>query len=143
MERKFHRVIVHMAQEDVAMLFRKYGLVSSPVVDEKEKPVGMITVDDVVDVLDEEAEEEEEEDLMRLGGVVENHLHGSLVSNKRLHFCWLAISSITAITTKRVIGAFGTTIGKNVGFGSINDTCSLDERDCRHSIFNRNTPCFI
>ena len=96
MERKFHRVIVHMAQEDVAMLFRKYGLVSSPVVDEKEKPVGMITVDDVVDVLDEEAEEE---DLMRLGGVVENHLHGSLVSNKRLHFCWLAISSITAVTT--------------------------------------------
>ena len=128
-----------MAQEDVAMLFRKYGLVSAPVVDEKEKLVGMITVDDVVDVIDEEAEE----DLMRLGGVVENHLHGSLVSNKRLHFCWLAISSITAITTKRVIGAFGTTIGKNVGFGSINDTCSLDERDCRHSIFNRNTPCFI
>ena len=95
MERKFHRVMVHMDQEDVAMLFRKYGLVSSPVVDEKEKPVGMITVDDVVDVIDGEAEE----DLMRLGGVVENHLHGSLVSNKRLHFCWFAISLITAIVT--------------------------------------------
>ena len=55
----------------------------------------MITVDDVVDVIDEEAEE----DLMRLGGAVENHLHGSLVSNKRLHFCWVAISLITAIVT--------------------------------------------
>ena len=83
MERKFHRVMVHMDQEGVAMLVRKYGLVSAPV------------VDDVVDVIDEEAEE----DLMRLGGAVENHLHGSLVSNKRLHFCWVAISLITAIVT--------------------------------------------
>ena len=33
MERKFHRIVVHMDQEDVAMLFRKYGLVSAPVVD--------------------------------------------------------------------------------------------------------------
>lgn len=88
MERKFHRVMVHMDQEDVAMLFRKYGLVSAPVVDEKEKLVGMITVDYVVDVIDEEAEE----DLMRLGGAVENHLHGSLVPNKRLHFCWFVTS---------------------------------------------------
>jgi|TARA_B110000438_G_scaffold110801_1_gene108660 magnesium transporter len=95
MERKFHRVMVHMDQEGVAMLVRKYGLVSAPVVDEKEELVGMITVDDVVDVIDEEAEE----DLMRLGGAVENHLHGSLVSNKRLHFCWFAISLITAIVT--------------------------------------------
>ena len=55
----------------------------------------MITVDDVVDVIDEEAEE----DLMRLGGAVETYLHGSLVSNKRLHFCWFAISLITAIVT--------------------------------------------
>ena len=121
MERKFHRVMVHMDQEDVAVLFREYGLVSAPVVDEKEKLVGMITVNDVVDVIDEEAEE----DLMRLSGVVENDLHGSLVSNKRLHFCWLAIILITAIIASTVIGAFGTTSGKNVGFASINATCSI------------------
>jgi len=110
MERKFHRVLVHMDQEDVAMLFRKYGLVSAPVVDEKEKLVGMITVDDVVDVIDEEAEE----DLMRLGGVVEDDLHGSLVSTTRLRFSWLAINLMTAIIASVVIGAFGATIEKMV-----------------------------
>jgi magnesium transporter len=110
MERKFHRILVHMDQEDVAMLFRKYGLVSAPVVDEYEKLVGMITVDDVVDVIDEEAEE----DLMRLGGVAEDDLHGSLLSTVRSRFSWLAVNLVTAIIASGVIGAFETTIEKMV-----------------------------
>lgn len=110
MSRKFHRVLVHMDQEDVAMLFRQYALVSAPVVDEDDKLVGMITVDDVVDVIDEEAEE----DLMRLAGVGEDDLHGGLLNTTRSRFSWLAVNLVTAIVASVVIGAFETTIEKMV-----------------------------
>jgi len=110
MEARFHRVLVHMDQEDVAMLFRQYGLVSAPVVDEDDILIGMITVDDVVDVIDEEAEE----DLMRLGGVAEDDLHGGLVVTTRSRFSWLAVNLVTAIVASGVIGAFETTIEKMV-----------------------------
>ena len=110
MEDRFHSVLVHMDQEDVAMLFRQYGLVSAPVVDEDGVLVGMITVDDVVDVIDEEAEE----DLMRLGGVAEDDLHGGLFATTRSRFSWLAVNLVTAIIASGVIGAFETTIEKMV-----------------------------
>ena len=110
MEARFHRILVHMDQEDVAMLFRQYGLVSAPVVDEDDILIGMITVDDVVDVIDEEAEE----DLMRLAGVAEDDLHGGLVATTRSRFSWLAVNLVTAIVASGVIGAFETTIEKMV-----------------------------
>jgi len=110
MDDKFHRVHVHMDQEDVAMLFRQYGLVSAPVVDDDDKLVGMITVDDVVDVIDEEAEE----DLMRLGGVAEDDLHGGLIDTTRSRFSWLVVNLVTAVVASGVIGAFETTIEKIV-----------------------------
>ena len=110
MEERFHNVLVHMDQEDVAMLFRQYALVSAPVVDEQGILVGMITVDDVVDVIDEEAEE----DLMRLGGVAEDDLHGGLMETTRSRFSWLAVNLLTAILASAVIGAFGATIEKMV-----------------------------
>jgi magnesium transporter len=110
MQERFHNVLVHMDQEDVAMLFRQYALVSAPVVDEAGVLVGMITVDDVVDVIDEEAEE----DLMRLGGVTEDDLHGGLFETTRSRFSWLAVNLVTAIVASAVIGAFGATIEKMV-----------------------------
>jgi magnesium transporter len=106
MEERFYRILVHMDQEDVAMLFRQYGRVSAPVVDENGILIGMVTVDDVVDVIDEEAEE----DLMRLGGVAEDDLHGGLVATTRSRFSWLAVNLATAIVASGVIGAFETTI---------------------------------
>ena len=110
MKTRFHSVLVHMDQEDVAMLFRQYALVSAPVVDEEGVLVGMITVDDVVDVIDEEAEE----DLMRLGGVSEDDLHGGLLATTRSRFSWLAVNLVTAIVASGVIVAFETTIEKMV-----------------------------
>jgi magnesium transporter len=92
------------------MLFRQYPLVSAPVVDEDGVLVGMITVDDVVDVIDEEAEE----DLMRLGGVSEDDLHGGLLETTKSRFSWLAVNLVTAIVASGVIGAFETTIEKMV-----------------------------
>src|SRR5690606_22044807 len=58
METELRPVSVTMDQESVAHLFRQYGLVSTPVVDESDRLVGVITVDDVVLVIDEEAEED-------------------------------------------------------------------------------------
>ena len=110
MSKKFHSILVHMDQEDVAMLFRQYGLVSAPVVDEQDKLVGVITVDDVVDVIDEEAEE----DLLRLSGVGDDTFHSGLFQTTRSRFSWLAINLITAIIASGVIGAFETTIEKMV-----------------------------
>ena len=66
---------VTMDQEDVAFLFRQYGLVEAPVVDEAERLVGIVTVDDVVDVMGEE----HEEDMLKLGGVVEDDLYSAVI----------------------------------------------------------------
>ena len=63
-----------MDQEEVALLFKRYALVTASVVDEQGKLVGIITVDDVVDVIEEEAEE----DLMALGGVSDANIRANL-----------------------------------------------------------------
>ncbi len=65
MDEERRRVLATDDQEEVARLFGKYNLVAAPVVDSDDKLVGVITVDDVVDVIEEEAEE----DIRALGGV--------------------------------------------------------------------------
>ena len=65
MRKNLRLISPYMDQEEVAFLFRKYGLVSAPVADEGLKLVGVITVDDIVDVLGEEATE----DFQKLGGM--------------------------------------------------------------------------
>ena len=54
MEPEIRLIPAAMDQEDVAFLFRQYGLFEAPVVDEDGRIIGVITVDDVVDVIDEE-----------------------------------------------------------------------------------------
>jgi len=110
MRKDFRRVPVAMDQEEVALLFRQYGLVAAPVVGDDERLLGVITVDDVVDVIDEEAEE----DLMRLGGVTEIDLYGSLWDTTRSRFPWLLINLGTAIAASLVIGLFEDAIEKVV-----------------------------
>ncbi len=95
-----------MDQEEVAYLFRQYGLVEAPVVDEAGRLIGMVTVDDVVEVIDEEAEE----DLMRLGGVAETDLDESAFKTTRSRFPWLFVNLLTAILASAVIAAFEATI---------------------------------
>lgn len=110
MRKDFRRVPAAMDQEEVALLFRQYGLVAAPVVAEDERLLGVITVDDVVDVIDEEAEE----DLMRLGGVTEIDLYGSLWDTTRSRFPWLLVNLATAIAASLVIGLFEDAIEKVV-----------------------------
>ena len=81
-------------QEDVARLFERYDLVSAPVVDENERLVGVITFDDIVDVIEEEAEE----DIRALGGVGrEEELSDSVLTIARGRFTWLFANLITAL----------------------------------------------
>ncbi len=93
-------------QEQVAHLFRHYGLVSAPVVDDAGRLIGVITVDDVVDVIEEEAEE----DLLRMGGVSETDIYRDVVHTSRARFTWLVINLGTAFLASAVIGLFESAI---------------------------------
>ena len=106
MESDFRSIPVDMDQEEVAVLFRRYGMVSAGVVDCSDRLVGMITIDDVIDVIDEEAEE----DLMALAGVGGSNLRSSIVETMKGRSLWLLVNLLTAILASIVIGVFEATI---------------------------------
>ena len=106
MEPDFRSIPVDMDQEEVAVLFRRYGMVSAGVVDLGDRLVGMITIDDVIDVIDEEAEE----DLMALAGVGEASLRSSIRETLQGRTTWLLVNLLTAILASVVIGVFDATI---------------------------------
>jgi len=106
MQEKMKLVPIDMDQEEVAFLFRQRDLVSAPVIAEDGHLVGMITIDDVVDVIDEEAED----DIMRLGGLREDDLYEAAIDTTKARFAWLFINLLTAILASSVIGFFQATI---------------------------------
>jgi magnesium transporter len=110
METTPHKIPVNMDQEEVAVLFRRYALVSAAVVDENDRLVGVITVDDVVDVIDEQAEE----DLMALGGVGDISVRSKLTETWQDRFSWLFVNLLTAIAASVVISFFEDTIERVV-----------------------------
>ena len=87
-------------------MFRQYALVSAPVVDEAGRLVGVITVDDVVHVI----EEETEEDLMSLGGVGESDFHAPALVTAWRRLRWLVVTLINTIIASTVISQFDATI---------------------------------
>ncbi|HJN25145.1 MAG TPA: magnesium transporter, partial [Rhodospirillales bacterium] len=93
-------------QEDVAYLFSQRDLVSAPVVDSGGRLVGVVTVDDIVDVI----HEEHEEDIMRMGGVREDDLYDAVGDTTRSRFSWLLLNLGTAILASVIIGFFEATI---------------------------------
>jgi magnesium transporter len=97
-------------QEEVAFVFRQRDLASAPVVDKGGRLVGVITIDDVVDVIDEEAED----DIMRLGGVQQDDFYTDAVNTVRSRFSWLVVNLGTAILASLVIGLFDATIEQMV-----------------------------
>jgi magnesium transporter len=97
------RVSVLDDQEEVARLFGKYNLVAAPVVDTTDRLVGVITIDDVVDVIEEEADE----DLKALGGVTsDEELSDSVWTIARGRFNWLLVNLATAFLASSVLGLF-------------------------------------
>ena len=98
-------------QEEVARLFERYDLVSAPVVDDNNRLVGVITFDDIVDVIEEEAEE----DIKALGGVSgEEELSDSVWTTAKSRFPWLLANLVTALVSAWVISNFEGAIAKMV-----------------------------
>jgi magnesium transporter len=97
------RVSVLDDQEEVARLFGKYNLVAAPVVNTTNRLVGVITIDDVVDVIEEEADE----DMRALGGVTsDEQLSDNVWTIARGRFNWLLVNLATAFLASSVLGLF-------------------------------------
>ena len=103
-------VLATADQEAVARQFERYDLKSAPVVDADRRLVGVVTVDDVVEVIEEEAEE----DLRRLGGVGDESVADNVLSAVRSRFLWLFINLGTALLASSVIKLFDATIEEMV-----------------------------
>jgi len=80
-------------QEDVAYMFRKYGWMSAIVVDKNGRLVGVVTIDDVVDVIHEEADE----DIMQLAGVAEGDIYKDGLNTVKSRFVWLFTNLFVAV----------------------------------------------
>ena len=100
--KELRSIPVTMDQEKVAFLFRQYGMVSAPVVNAEGRLVGAITIDDVVDVIDEEAED----DLLKLSGVQETGIFSSPWVASRQRIPWLLLSMVSATIGATVIHQF-------------------------------------
>ena len=105
------RVAVGDDAEDIAELFQRYNLVSAPVVDAAERLVGVITVDDVVDVIRDEADQE----IKALGGVsADETLSDRVWWIARSRFLWLFVNLVTAFVASSVLDAFDKQLQKMV-----------------------------
>lgn len=103
MDEERRRVLPTETQENVAHLFQRYDMVSVPVVDEGDKLVGVVTFDDVADVIQEEADE----DIKALGGVKsEEELSDTVWTIARYRFNWLLVNLATAFLASSVLGLF-------------------------------------
>lgn len=110
MQETRHAVPAVMDQEEAAQVFEQYDLLSAAVVDDNERLVGVLTIDDVVDVIQQEAEE----DIMRLGGVGDEELSDNVLETAKSRFLWLLINLGTAVLASLVIGLFDATITQMV-----------------------------
>ena len=108
MAREQTLIPVDMDQEDVALRFQKYALVSAAVVDDEGRLVGMITVDDVVHIIQEEAGE----DVLLLSGAGEGDIYEPVRLTVRRRLFWLVINLGTAMLAASVVSLFQGEIGK-------------------------------
>ena len=102
MQREQTLIPVDMDQEEVALRFQKYALISAAVVDQSGRLVGMITVDDVVHIIQEEAGE----DILRLSGAGDGDINEPITLTVRSRLTWLVVNLGTAIIAASVVGLF-------------------------------------
>ena len=110
MQREQTLIPIDMDQEEVALRFQKYALISAAVVDGAGRLVGMITVDDVVHIIQEEAGE----DILKLSGAGEGDINEPLLSTVRTRLSWLIVNLGTAMLAASVVGLFQGTISRLV-----------------------------
>lgn len=113
--KNFISVEPEIDQEEVAAMFRKYDLTVLPVVNKKQIILGIITVDDVMDVM----VEEQTEDILKMGGVAkEETLNSTFWDSVKLRLPWLVINLLTAFLAALTVKAFEGTIAKVVALSS-------------------------
>ena len=110
MEADQHTVSATLDQEEMARQFERYDLKSAPVVDANKRLVGVVTVDDIVEVI----EDETDEDLRRLAGVGDESIGDSVITTVRSRIVWLAINLCTAGLAASVIKQFDASIEQMV-----------------------------
>lgn len=110
MDTERHMVLATDDQEQVAHQFERYDLMSAPVVDENQRLVGVVTVDDVVEVIQSEADE----DIRRLGGVGDESVIDGVVYTAKNRFVWLLVNLATAVLASLVIKLFDASIEQMV-----------------------------
>ena len=116
MEREFIKFATQASDREVADAFERYNLVSAPVVDEGNRLLGRITVDDAVDVIREEADRE----ILQLAGLRKSEdLFATVWQTVRNRWPWIAINLITAFIASRVVGLFEGTIERLVALASL------------------------
>lgn len=110
MNESFNLVEAVEDQEDAARTFDRYDLVEVPVVDDTGRLVGILTVDDMVDVIHLEADE----DMRALAGVGDEEISDSVFEAVKSRMTWLFVNLVTAILASMVIGMFDATIEQMV-----------------------------
>jgi magnesium transporter len=110
MKREQTLIPVDMDQEEVALRFQKYALISAAVIDQSGRLVGMITVDDIVHIIQEEAGE----DVLLLSGAGEGDINEPVGESYRARVRWLIANLFTAMVASSVIAFFGAAIEEMV-----------------------------
>ncbi len=105
-----HVVLATEGQDELARQFQRYDLMSAPVVDASNRLVGVVTVDDVVEVIQEEADD----DMKAMAGVSGESISDTVADVAKPRFWWLFVNLFTALLDSAVIGLFGDTI-KQIG----------------------------
>lgn len=102
MKREQTLIPVDMDQEEVALRFKKYALISAAVVDASDRLVGMITVDDIVHIIQQEAGE----DALRLSGAGEGDINEPIRFTVRTRIAWLVVNLGATMLSASVVGLF-------------------------------------
>jgi magnesium transporter len=115
MSREQTLIPVDMDQEEVALRFQKYALISAAVVDGSGRLVGMITVDDIVHIIQEEASE----DALLLSGAGEGDINEPVIESYKSRVRWLIANLFTALVASSIIAAFEGTIERMVALATL------------------------
>jgi magnesium transporter len=110
METEGHAISAELDRESVAVQFERHNLMAAPVVDEDQRMIGVVTADDVVEVIQEEAER----DIRQLAGIGDEAVSDTALTIAPARLLWLFINLLTAIFASSVIALFDASIEQMV-----------------------------
>ncbi len=115
MKREQTLIPVDMDQEEIALRFQKYALISAAVIDPGGRLVGMITVDDIVHIISQEAGE----DILKLSGAGDGDINQPILQSYQGRVRWLLANLVTALLASSVIALFEGTIAQMVALATL------------------------